>query len=115
MAGQHYDYSDAVSQYSVASSVIEVADDDTVSLSSKFTQDFMDTATLDGNDAVGKRGKRQESANDEEEEEGEGGENMINQVEWGCSYCGIHSPSSVVKCLVCNKWFCNSKVGTSGR
>ncbi|KAK7038214.1 regulator of nonsense transcripts 1 [Favolaschia claudopus] len=30
-----------------------------------------------------------------------------------CSYCGIHSPSSVVKCLVCSKWFCNSRGNTS--
>lgn len=26
-----------------------------------------------------------------------------------CSYCGIHSPDSVLKCNTCNKWFCNSK------
>ncbi|KAI1327332.1 P-loop containing nucleoside triphosphate hydrolase protein [Xylariaceae sp. FL0255] len=26
-----------------------------------------------------------------------------------CAYCGIHSPSSVVKCLACNKWFCSAK------
>src|SRR5271156_6502912 len=31
-----------------------------------------------------------------------------------CRYCGIHSPSSVVKCLTCNKWFCNSRGGSSG-
>ncbi|EJD53198.1 ATP dependent helicase [Auricularia subglabra TFB-10046 SS5] len=30
-----------------------------------------------------------------------------------CSYCGIHSPASVVKCLVCSKWFCNSRGNTS--
>ncbi|KAF4837191.1 Regulator of nonsense transcripts 1-like protein [Colletotrichum tropicale] len=26
-----------------------------------------------------------------------------------CAYCGIHSPSSVVKCLGCNKWFCSAR------
>jgi regulator of nonsense transcripts 1 len=26
-----------------------------------------------------------------------------------CSYCGIHSPSCVVKCLGCNKWFCSAR------
>ncbi|KAK2615206.1 hypothetical protein N8I77_001976 [Diaporthe amygdali] len=26
-----------------------------------------------------------------------------------CAYCGIHSPSSVVKCLSCNKWFCSGR------
>ncbi|PIA14905.1 ATP-dependent helicase NAM7 [Coemansia reversa NRRL 1564] len=30
-----------------------------------------------------------------------------------CSYCGIHSQSSVTKCLGCKKWFCNSRGGTS--
>ncbi|KAF7363977.1 Regulator of nonsense transcripts 1 [Mycena sanguinolenta] len=30
-----------------------------------------------------------------------------------CSYCGIHSPSSVVRCLICSKWFCNSRGNTS--
>jgi regulator of nonsense transcripts 1 len=29
------------------------------------------------------------------------------------SYCGIHNPASVVKCLVCAKWFCNSRGNTS--
>jgi len=29
------------------------------------------------------------------------------------SYCGIHSPASVVQCLICNKWFCNSRGNTS--
>ncbi|KOS22004.1 Regulator of nonsense transcripts 1 -like protein [Escovopsis weberi] len=26
-----------------------------------------------------------------------------------CAYCGIHSPASVVKCLICNKWFCSAR------
>lgn len=30
-----------------------------------------------------------------------------------CAYCGIHSPSSVVKCLVCNRWFCSSRGNAS--
>lgn len=25
------------------------------------------------------------------------------------SYCGIHSPGCVVKCLTCNKWFCSAR------
>ena len=29
------------------------------------------------------------------------------------SYCGIHSPASVVRCSICNKWFCNSRGNTS--
>ncbi|RUS31224.1 hypothetical protein BC938DRAFT_478225 [Jimgerdemannia flammicorona] len=31
-----------------------------------------------------------------------------------CRYCGIHSPASVVKCVTCSKWFCNSRGNTSG-
>ncbi|SCV01458.1 LAME_0G16336g1_1 [Lachancea meyersii CBS 8951] len=30
-----------------------------------------------------------------------------------CAYCSLDSPRSVVKCNICNKWFCNSKNGTS--
>lgn len=30
------------------------------------------------------------------------------------SYCGIHNPACVVKCLICQKWFCNSRGSTSG-
>ena len=29
--------------------------------------------------------------------------------EHACRYCGIHSPASVVKCMLCHKWFCNSR------
>jgi regulator of nonsense transcripts 1 len=31
-----------------------------------------------------------------------------------CSYCGLFEPSSVAKCLNCNKWFCNAKTPGSG-
>lgn len=30
-----------------------------------------------------------------------------------CAYCGIHSPSSVVKCLGCSKWFCSARGNAS--
>ncbi|KTW29366.1 hypothetical protein T552_01320 [Pneumocystis carinii B80] len=33
--------------------------------------------------------------------------------DWACSYCGIYTPSSVLKCLTCGKWFCNSRGNTS--
>ena len=29
--------------------------------------------------------------------------------EWACSYCGIHAPASVVKCMSTGKWFCNGR------
>ncbi|KAG2350037.1 hypothetical protein BDR05DRAFT_269781 [Suillus weaverae] len=38
---------------------------------------------------------------------------MTQSVSVPLSYCGIHSPASVVKCLVCSKWFCNSRGNTS--
>ena len=31
------------------------------------------------------------------------------------SYCGIHDPASVVYCVQCHSWFCNSRGNTSGR
>ncbi|KAF5330996.1 hypothetical protein D9619_005221 [Psilocybe cf. subviscida] len=40
-------------------------------------------------------------------------ESAIDLPPHACSYCGIHSPASVVKCLICSKWFCNSRGNTS--
>ncbi|KAF5388908.1 hypothetical protein D9757_005076 [Collybiopsis confluens] len=40
-------------------------------------------------------------------------EGVVDLPPHACSYCGIHSPASVVKCLVCSKWFCNSRGNTS--
>ncbi|VEU23215.1 DEKNAAC104325 [Brettanomyces naardenensis] len=31
-----------------------------------------------------------------------------------CSYCGCSNPQSVVKCNVCNRWFCNGRTPASG-
>ncbi|CUM68337.1 uncharacterized protein PRCAT00006059001 [Priceomyces carsonii] len=31
--------------------------------------------------------------------------------EHACVYCGIHTPNCVVKCVTCDKWFCNAKSG----
>ena len=33
--------------------------------------------------------------------------------EWACSYCGLHNPASVVKCLSTGKWFCNGRTISS--
>lgn len=40
----------------------------------------------------------------------------VNLPEHACRYCGVHSPSSVVKCMFpsCKKWFCNGRGNTSG-
>ncbi|SCV00280.1 LAMI_0G04016g1_1 [Lachancea mirantina] len=35
------------------------------------------------------------------------------ESEYACAYCGIDSPKCVAKCNTCNKWFCNSRNGTS--
>ncbi|GJE87034.1 ATP dependent helicase [Phanerochaete sordida] len=40
-------------------------------------------------------------------------EGQVDLPPHACSYCGIHSPASVVKCLICQKWFCNSRGNTS--
>ncbi|KAF9557155.1 hypothetical protein CPC08DRAFT_66882 [Agrocybe pediades] len=40
-------------------------------------------------------------------------ESALDLPPHACSYCGIHSPASVVKCLICSKWFCNSRGNTS--
>ncbi|KAJ3027881.1 UNVERIFIED_CONTAM: hypothetical protein HDU68_002909 [Siphonaria sp. JEL0065] len=33
----------------------------------------------------------------------------LSAPDHACKYCGIHSPSTVVKCLHCSKWFCNGR------
>jgi regulator of nonsense transcripts 1 len=50
---------------------------------------------------------------DESEEEEE--EQVVEKAlpPHACRYCGIHSPASVVKCLGCQKWFCNSRGNAS--
>lgn len=30
-----------------------------------------------------------------------------------CAYCGIDNPACIVKCVTCNKWFCNTRGGSS--
>lgn len=51
---------------------------------------------------------------DEENDNYEGVHSKIETVaEHACSYCGLDSPSCVIKCNTCNKWFCNSKNGAN--
>ncbi|KAI0062350.1 P-loop containing nucleoside triphosphate hydrolase protein [Artomyces pyxidatus] len=40
-------------------------------------------------------------------------EGQLDLPPHACCYCGIHNPASVVKCLICSKWFCNSRGNTS--
>ncbi|KAF0983917.1 hypothetical protein FDP41_007832 [Naegleria fowleri] len=34
--------------------------------------------------------------------------------EHACKYCTIHDPACVVKCNICQKWFCNGRGGSNG-
>ena len=34
--------------------------------------------------------------------------------EHSCKYCFIHNPACVVKCMACEKWFCNGRGGGAG-
>lgn len=42
-----------------------------------------------------------------------GMEVVLPTSEHACAYCGIDTPTSVIKCNSCKKWFCNSKNGTT--
>ncbi|ETO08944.1 hypothetical protein RFI_28442 [Reticulomyxa filosa] len=55
-----------------------------------------------------------QEAAEEEEEKGDKEYDFQNLPYYACSYCGIHNPQCVVKCDMCNKWFCNSRGKTSG-
>ena len=44
---------------------------------------------------------------------GPGHEEEVELPAHACAYCGIHNPSSVVKCLSCSKWFCSARGNTS--
>ncbi|KAK3703654.1 ATP-dependent RNA helicase [Vermiconidia calcicola] len=46
-------------------------------------------------------------------EAGTGQEEEVELPSHACSYCGIHNPGSVVKCLSCSKWFCSARGNTS--
>ena len=47
------------------------------------------------------------TAAEEEEQE------AIELPPHACAYCGIHNTSSVVKCLICSKWFCTARGNTA--
>lgn len=49
-----------------------------------------------------------------EEDDDEIGAASGELVAHACKYCGIHEPSTVVKCNICKKWFCNGRGNTSG-
>lgn len=79
------------------------------------TKDFDDESTIDENISLvsGDYGNNHRFRNMrlEDLEDDETGEGAFRSAlpEHACAYCGIHSVSSVVKCVTCDKWFCNSR------
>jgi len=68
-------------------------------------------------DSETKRKEETEDAkgDDEDEDKEEETEYDFKTLpEHHCSYCGIHSSGSVVRCNICKKWFCNYRGSTSG-
>ncbi|CAD6186228.1 unnamed protein product [Caenorhabditis auriculariae] len=51
---------------------------------------------------------------DEEEVEEEEFFHERKLPDHACRYCGISDTKCVAKCTVCDKWFCNGKIGTTG-
>ncbi|GAO50427.1 hypothetical protein G7K_4553-t1 [Saitoella complicata NRRL Y-17804] len=89
---------------------------ESTSLTHQYGQDdeesIVDDITVESLSLAPRRGVREEGEEggeyEELLEEGEG-----ELPEHACAYCGIHTPSSVVKCLGCSKYFCNSRGNTS--
>jgi regulator of nonsense transcripts 1 len=73
----------------------------------------------DDDEAVGS-GSDDNAAEDEDLDE-EDGDDLSMRIQNGtlpphaCNYCGLHDPTTVVRCVDCDKWFCNSRGNTSGR
>lgn len=42
--------------------------------------------------------------------DGDGDGEPAEPPEWACSYCGIHNPLCVARCVATNKYFCNGRV-----
>ncbi|WVR08657.1 hypothetical protein IAU60_005715 [Kwoniella sp. DSM 27419] len=89
------------------------ADDDTTSLYSAVPNSVVNGAPTINGDLASQMGDLAlEGRYDEDYEDRE--RDMFGAgVEHACNYCGIHNPQCVVKCLHCNKWFCNSRGNTS--
>ncbi|KAJ3412141.1 hypothetical protein HDV05_001179 [Chytridiales sp. JEL 0842] len=78
-------------------------------------EDFGDDASeapmkADGDESI----KDPEDAQFIDEDEKAYEYDIASLPEHACAYCGIHSPDSVVKCMQCNKWFCNAKGHAAG-
>ncbi|CCA68467.1 probable NAM7-nonsense-mediated mRNA decay protein, ATP-dependent RNA helicase [Serendipita indica DSM 11827] len=89
--------------------------DDTASVISGYTQQQLDDGTeslLNGNGHANAT-QKQRIDDDFDAVLDDFKDGPVDLPPHACSYCGIHSPASVVKCLVCSKWFCNSRGNSS--
>ena len=59
--------------------------------------------------------QQQESQQDEQQNDSdrEASYDFNKLPSHACSYCGIHSTSCVVRCDICDKWFCNARSNNS--
>uniref|UniRef100_A0A7S0NU20 Upf1 domain-containing protein n=1 Tax=Calcidiscus leptoporus TaxID=127549 RepID=A0A7S0NU20_9EUKA len=66
---------------------------------------------VDGNDGCGAIGGSESSVPLDFVEEYEAKEETapVELPYWACSYCNVHTPAAVVKCVATGKWFCNYK------
>ncbi|KAG8791431.1 ATP-dependent helicase NAM7, partial [Serendipita sp. 399] len=93
--------------------------DDSVSVISGYTQQQLDDGTesvLGGGGETNGHTKHTHSSKLDDEFDGildDFKDGPVDLPPHACSYCGIHNPASVVKCLVCSKWFCNSRGNSS--
>lgn len=39
---------------------------------------------------------------------------LSHSIEHACAYCGVFNPQCVIKCNLCNKWFCNDGDSSGG-
>ncbi|KAL0019947.1 hypothetical protein WJX79_002722 [Trebouxia sp. C0005] len=71
------------------------------------------TAALDGAEAASQRSgitSGLSELNFEEGDEAQRKDLPHTLPVWACSYCGVHNPACVVKCLTTGKWFCNGRI-----
>ncbi|KAJ8103307.1 P-loop containing nucleoside triphosphate hydrolase protein [Lipomyces tetrasporus] len=123
--GQQFDVASNVDTASVISDMapyrrrrqrnkLRTADDDSGANTSDSGEDDDIESTIDGTLSLASvpidNGHLRRAT--DEEDEGEDDEER-ELPDYACAYCGIHSPSSVVKCAQCDKWFCNSRGNTS--
>ena len=69
-------------------------------------------SVLGGEEGGGGAGGEGGEGEEEEEVDAAGYYDEQSLPAHACSYCGIHSPASVIKCMATGKWFCNGGIGS---